>query len=215
MVDRDLLYLMIGKTLLSLGLASLLAPCELFASENLISNGDFAYDRQTLDWEGIKFSEGEVGEAGFVSAPEMISWVDEGFEGNGGALKVSIKPEPGFVYKANQTGARALLKAGGTKEMGLMVTFAAKSLSGSPFLYITRFTGGGAITQPIELSKDWRKYEAIFPLTEDATLLVFNLVGSEDALESLQGPSPITPDLAEGEFLLDEVTVTPEPMVVP
>lgn len=192
-----------------LGCQLLMLGC-LSAEENILSNGNFERERQTVDWEGMKYAVEGTGADGFVTAPEMVEWVDEGYDGSQGALKATIAFQPDFVYKANQAGVRTLLKRPVPKGTNIRLKFAAKSVEGSPYLFVTRFTGGGAIDAPIELSKEWKEYDVVIPLSEDGTLLVFNLVGSEHALDSLQGPSPVTPDLAEGVFLIDQVTVTEE-----
>ncbi|MBI4023779.1 MAG: hypothetical protein HY360_02295 [Verrucomicrobia bacterium] len=190
------------KRLFALWLAAFTWVACLWSEENLIPNGSFENKYKLNGWDGMKKQ--KDGDRDFTIAPEMLDWeTEDTWDNSAGALKVRITKDPDYVYWSHQAGARCLLRRiVSCKDYDVSVSFYAKSLSGSPYLNIARWAGGGGIKQPIELSKEWKYYEAIIPIAEDAPLLVFTLVPSD------KPDHPVGTVVAEGEFLLDDVVIT-------
>ena len=161
------------------------------AQTNLVVNGDF---EKTLEpWYGQKQDNQKV-----VRAPEFLAQETKDTpDQSAGALKVTIKKDAKCYYPSHAAGAHCPLSEQIPADKDATVAFWAKSLSGAKVLGIQRSCGGGGVV--VMLTETWAKYELVFRSPFETGTLVFGLVPQN--LPGIQ-------QLADGEFLLDKLSVT-------
>ena len=174
------------------------SPCGVVAAPaNLVINGDF--EKTTDPWYGQKYDTQKS-----VRAPEMMALETKDTPDNSaGALKVTVKKDPNYVYISHGAGAICPLNDSIPADKTATVTFWAKSLAGSKILSVNRIGGGGWST--VAIGDKWEKHEIAFISPHTTGTLGFSLVSSR-----VPGIQPVV----EGEFLLDNVKVLvelPEP----
>lgn len=163
--------------------------------ENLAKNGAFEEGIET--WIPLASQQAE-------KPPVSLAWETKDPAGKSkGALRVVIRdlglPE-GQFWSIN-TGAVCPLTKYVLKGTELKVSFDAKAITGSFFLRVTR-AWGGASSEAVEISENWKKYEVIVSTDHETPALLFTLVpGATPNPQNVQS-------CMEGEFLLDNVEIT-------
>jgi len=156
---------------------------------NLVENPHF--DRDTAGWTAQQAGATSV----FLGRTAASTW-----RSTGGSLVVTLRAgdEPAGNH---QVGAYARLKKPIPKGTSFRVRFAARSIGSSKTLSVTRLHGGApAVVRHI--STDWQQYEGTMSSGHEVDGLLFCTI--EDLPNGHY--SQISP-AADGEFLLDDVTV--------
>ena len=120
-----------------------------------------------------------------------------------GALRVKITAgdKPSVTHQAGLLG---MLKKEIKKGTTFHLSFSAKSLSGSSTISFTR-QGGGASVYVTNITKDWQRYDAIFPgsaLGHPMDTILFSAISPQS-----EGVHSGVYPVADAEFLLDDVSV--------
>jgi hypothetical protein len=189
----------IFKTLSAINfLSSMMALCLLTGvcavantasgAENLVTNGNF--DKGTEGWRGFKKD---------ANVPEFISLeANDGVGDTKGCLKVSFA-NVDDTCAPWVTGALLTLKESVPSNCKMKISFSAKSLKGSRNLVVHRNAGGGS-TEIAKMSDQWQQFDLFLTSKHETPFILFSIVGE-------QGGS-----VEKGEFLLDNVSVTAEPV---
>ncbi len=157
-------------------------------AENLVTNGNF--DKGTEGWLGVKQH---------TPGPEFISLeANDGVGDTKGCLKVSFASVDDTCVPW-MTGALLTLKESVPPNCKMKISFSAKSLKGSRNLVVHRSSGGGS-TAIAKLSDQWQEFELFLTSKHETPIILFSIVGEQGGA------------VEKGEFLLDNVSVTAEPV---
>ncbi len=164
---------------------------------NLAANGTF---KNGID--GWKFLETAGGAQ--TQHPKLLSRVEvPATDGGGWALQVSVEHMRWKQVLSHGTGALCLFKGAAAPNATLVVSFEARTLSGSPYLLLTRPSGGASVDHVVTMGKTWKKYTATVTTGPYVTTaLFFTLV------KNAANAVPIQPVVA-GQFLLRNVRIVP------
>lgn len=187
------------KTLSCLALFCLVISTVAWAAgdgENLVPNGTFDSDIKGV-WKGVLEVEKTDDSA---DVPEITFVEDDGVGDSKGCMKVALRKFDGKDVAPWTAGARVILKDTIPENTPAKVTFSAKSLDGSWKLLVIR-PGGGSKGEAVELSQEWQQFEVTF---------FSELYGTPVLMFTLIPPTGPASHVENGEFLLDDVSVTVE-----
>ena len=157
-------------------------------AENLVPTGNF--DKGTDGWLGVKQH---------TPGPEFISLeANDGVGDTKGCLKVSFANVDDTCVPW-MTGALLTLKESVPQNCKMKISFSAKSLKGSRNLVVHRSSGGGS-TAIAKLSDQWQEFELFLTSKHETPIILFSIVGEQGGA------------VEKGKFLLDNVSVTAEPV---
>jgi len=177
------------------------------SSDNLIQNGSF--EAGIEHWMALDVAKDEAGKSTNIASNEdMLTWVkrEDGEdltagEDSKGALQVTFEGLQKPENQSHHTGARAEMNTRLEKNKTYLVTFDARSVSGADVVKISRQWGGSKTdTGGAKLSDDWSSHTVRIELAHPTNRLLFSLTTGK--------PKPGIHRVADGVFLLDNITVT-------
>ena len=197
---------------LALAAGAMLAATPVHAQEaesrdNLIKNGSF--EAGIEHWIALDIDKDETGKSTNIASNEdMLTWVKRddsedltAGEDSTGALQVTFEGRETPDNQSHHTGARAELNTRLEKGKTYLVTFDARSVSGADVVKVARQWGGSKTeTGGAKLSEDWASHTVRIELAHPTNQLIFSLTSGK--------PKPGIHRVADGVFLLDNITVT-------
>ncbi|MDB4976691.1 MAG: hypothetical protein JWN48_5032 [Myxococcaceae bacterium] len=163
------------------------------AADNLAVNGTFEAGFESCS--GTK-RDPNAAAPQVAAAPEMVGLEKADTWAGTGALRVTIKQQPGYLYYSHVAGVSCQWKSALPAGSKVRLELSAKSLGAATWVSFSRFYGGGQTD--LYVTPEWRRYVTYIALGYDTQGLVISTVpGQVDNLQAL----------IDGEVLIDDVYV--------